>query len=1063
MASFAAEALQRNGAHLSVIFVGGGRAAEFEFELMQEIAEQFPGRVSLGGFSGSGGITNKLIKRGVLTGIAIKSASLGAHLRRARLEAGGQDSLEQDIENVRALRPVIDQILNGTGALTTMSGSRELVALHRVVSPVLGELSEILDYWKAGASSGNHSEDGLRASILRHKVRMFRAREHRLGESGFIGSHAEYARERSNTRTNLFLSKCAAQLPKMDATTSSVMDVVNAVRPFTDIEAGQIIYGNSGRHLVLSNSDVLTHSIGRENDKPIVMGAMGLFGESGSFGPTVFEAPFTQRLLGQYPDAVPGWNSLKHGGLLQYFNERGVMIAHEELLSVSTRRPDDTALSTTDRWVEALRVNHQTREVSYVTGPRNVVSLAIPDGWIHASCSRIAVYPRVEGPREQSQTHLFPSGDIERRLDGDTARCEIALADVLGRMTEKVIRAGMTRARLDIETLAENVTAESIKALKGDDPSFERMLSDHKSLFERTTALRELFGLFVSRVSLSEITNKEAVLARVEATLSDRTRDPSDVLGDLFDELRTIGSEPNLGDACAQSVFEVRFLFNELTRNGEGLTAAPIDVYRGSASDAVLAECARLAKDVELPPDALADGPQGKHFKGGGGLVTNEYTPEYLRRSLAHGAILTVSKTHADDIEAFSLFYAAGDTPADLVQLHPSLKYPTQAYFDLLCCRRGASPTASLAINRANLVLMQHSATEKFVAITHQNNEPAIRSSLGVGNYINSSARVIRTIKGATTGYLEFDIPVSARARAVFLQGAPLDRGSQNLVVKSVRAQVVPSGPGALQVPTPDELSQMRALSESYGDKTLYRISLGVASMSPEAKVVVDGMIEQGVFDNLDGVLVYGAGRLAERKVDSWVIRDGDPASVVAKVARRNREIVPVGLAPYNANEGSRGMVQPVVTTDGSIAEMAVLQADGREAGELSVADHSQGFVIKNPVAIDSPRDGNLSVWHVEAMRAMTLASYFNRNTFVFGAGGGVIAWEIKTVIEAIENDKLPSAQVVLISGLGGSTDKLAADPELASRAATYKLKQGKDLFTVVSAREPESVKNALR
>jgi hypothetical protein len=353
MTSFAAEALKRNGAHLSVIFVGGGRAAELEFDLMRGLAEQFPGRVSFGGFSGSGGITDRLIRKGALTGIATKSASLGAHLRRARLEAGGQDSLEQEIENVRALRPVIDQILNGSGAVTITPESREFGARYREVSRALGELSEILDYWRAGASSGHHSEEGLRASILRHKVKMFGEREHPRGESGFIGSHDEYALGRATTRTKLFFSACASKLPDMDAT-SSVMDVVNAVRPFTDIEAGRIIDGDSGRYLVLSNREVLTLGIGRGNNQPSVMSAMSLFGESGSLAHSVFEAPFTQRLLGQYPDAVPGWNSLKHGGLLQYFNERGVMIAHEELLSVSARRPDYTALPTTDRWVEAL-------------------------------------------------------------------------------------------------------------------------------------------------------------------------------------------------------------------------------------------------------------------------------------------------------------------------------------------------------------------------------------------------------------------------------------------------------------------------------------------------------------------------------------------------------------------------------------------------------------------------------------------------------------------------------------------------------------------------------------
>lgn len=1068
MVSFAADALKRNGAHISTIFIGGGRAAKLEFNLTRELAEQFPGRVSLGGFSGSGGITDRLIARGDLRGVEAKASSLGEHLRRARLEAGGQDPVEQEIENVRALRSYIDQLIGAHGNLTATPQASELVARHREISRALWDLSEILDYWRASASQGQQGEDNLRASLLRHKVKFFLERELPRGESGFIGSHDEYDMRRAAERAKLFLGACASKLPEMDATKSSLTHVVDALRPLKEMSAGTIVEGESGRHLVLSNREVLTlarRGGGNIANNPLVPAdAITIFGESGRISHTVFEARFSQRVLDEYPDTVPGWTSLQYGGLLQYFNERGEMVAHEELLSVSSRLPDGAALPTTERWVEALRVNHETREVSYVAGSRNSVSLSIPDGWIHAKCSRIGVYPCVAGPHERVQTSLFPSGSVERRLDGETARCETALADIVSRMTDAVARAGMMRARFDIARLADERSEESIKALRGDDPSFEQMLTDHKRFFERTAELRESFGLFVSRVSLADITNKEVVLARIEAALKDRSRDPGQVLEELLMEMRKCQSESALVTMCAQSVSDIKSLYDELTRGQElWTTANPIDIHRGSAPDDVLAECALIAKGAELPSDALGSDSLAKQFSGGGGLVTNEYTPEYIQRSLSHGAILAVSRTSAGDIEAFSLFYGPGNAPASLVKLHPALKDPTQAYFDLLCCKQGASPTASLAINRAFFVLMQHSATEKFVAITHQNNEPAIRSSFGSGNFINVAGKVIRTINGITTAYLVFDIPVSARARATFMRGAPLDRSTQNQVVKTVRAQVVPSGPGSLQVPTPDELSQMRALSASYGDKTLYRFSLGVASMSSEAKSIVESLIEGGVFDDLDSVLVYGAGRLAERKGDSWVIRGGDPASVAEKVSRRNRGVVPVGLAPYNANERSHGTTQSVVTLDGAIAEMAVLGGEGREAGELSVADHSRGAVIKNPVAIDPGRDGNLGVWHVEAMRAMTMANYFERKAFVFGAGGGVIAWEINAVIDAIERGSMPTARVVLMSGLGGSTDKLATDPGLASRAAAYEERTGQKLFTVVSVGEPERVKEALR
>jgi hypothetical protein len=483
-------------------------------------------------------------------------------------------------------------------------------------------------------------------------------------------------------------------------------------------------------------------------------------------------------------------------------------------------------------------------------------------------------------------------------------------------------------------------------------------------------------------------------------------------------------------------------------------------LYRERAPDRLISECARIAKECELSETHRAND-LSKALRILGGFITNEYNERYFKESIANGATLAISYNSEGAIETFALYYPAGSVPAELFTLHPELEEYSAGYYDLLCSARGASPDASVALNRAIFVTLQHSRTGSVIAINHESNEPAIRASLGMGDRIGGSSTVVRTLNGVTTKYLQISAPVSAHEREQELPGAAVTRARQNVVIQRVRERINPASWGTVSYPTPDELAQMRQLSAAYADKRFYRLSLGVASMTPEAAAKLKGLVARGFFDSLDGLVVVGAGRLAEKRADDWIIRDGDALSTVSAIRERNPRAIPVGMAPYNVAEPSHGLSQKVISPDGVEREMAVLLSE--QAQQISVADHSQSLVIKNPVSIDRASEDNLDVWHVEALRAMTLAGHFSEPTFIFGAGGGVIAWEIKTVLKAITDGQLPSGRVVFLKGLGGATDKLADDPEIAQIAGEYKTNTGQDLVTIVDVdSDPQELREAL-
>ncbi len=823
---------------------------------------------------------------------------------------------------------------------------------------------------------------------------------------------------------------------------------------------GQIYVEHARRHVLLTDGTIASVSPSGEVH---VDTSISLFGRELVADRPIFEAPLVQWPLEKYPDVIPGWQTLarSNGGLVQYIDRTGKLVAHEELCTVSEHSPNGAELPVTHRWVTGLRVDHERNTVEYISHSRSVVSLAIPDPWINSRCSRIAVYPYASALRHAEASINFPGTDVERRVNHGYALCEAAMCDFLERITQSTIAAGMARVVEQVEELSANLTDEGIKALRGDDREFEAQLKEHKEFFEAVCDFKQTFHRLVSQLAYSPEENAATILAQLQGVFTNTASDAAAVFDDFSKVIRTRQAHDELTTNSLALAERIRSLYESLygTHNPRHLEKR-IELYRLEAPDDVLTRGAQLTDQATISERHRINGEFRKAMQGRGGFVTNEYTTDYLRGAIKDGATLAVLRKQDGQIKVFCLFYPSAESVGELRKIHPDLDASRKSYYDVLCCAPGVAPTDSLILNRAIFVALQHSHTEKLISINHESNEASLRAAFGMGDYPGMYT-IVRTVDGITTKYLQITVPVSSRIRSLTNAGTTFTRAEHNHTITRVREEVQPSSSGSITLPSPDELSQMQSLANLFAQKGFYRLSLGVASMSEQARSDLHGLVNQGAFDGMDGLVVVGAGRLAQQHGEHWVIRDVDALSLVNEIRERNSCVTAVGMAPYNIAGPEYGSSRNVIAPDGTECSMAVLVAE--QAQEISVADPTSCLVIKNPVTIPTNSTDNMDVWHVEALRAMTFARHFKDPLFVFGAGGGVIAWEIKTVAEAITNGHIPGGRIVLLKGLGGSTDRLAEDKGLQEIAEKHLKTTGKPLVTIIDVHNnPHELRDSL-
>jgi hypothetical protein len=528
-----------------------------------------------------------------------------------------------------------------------------------------------------------------------------------------------------------------------------------------------------------------------------------------------------------------------------------------------------------------------------------VLSLSIPESWISAEASRIAVFPF---SREVAESNELPNSRIERREEWESSLCEAALAAVSKDIVELVLKTGGDRILVEVEKMAERRSEADIAALRGNDPSFEQDLALHKQLHGEQKALAELFHLFSSKLLLREPTS-ELILKDLARGLQDNSLTPVEKLKTFRKALHSLARSDELTLQLLASTERVITLAVELSAPVTGQRGGmEVTVFKNDVPQEVLEQCAAIADSFTKNPDGIHSSDPKTHLNKGGGLITNEYTVEYFRSKLEEGARLVVTSNAEPAVRAYALYYPPEAVPQEIYDLHPAPARSEYGYYDILCAAPFATPTATLAANRRLLLDLQYSETRYLRAIIHESNHPGLKTTFGLGNQISAQRRIVRTLPElGDTVYYEVDFPISPESRSTYLKSANFDRRIQTSAITSLSSRSPSDVEHALLHPSPQERQQMSALVREHGDKPFRRLSWGVESMNSEGTTLLRNLVAQGYLNWIDGVVVTGAGRLAEKRSGTWVLKDSGTLSVIRPLLIKDPEVtVPVGLAPVN-------------------------------------------------------------------------------------------------------------------------------------------------------------------
>ena len=87
----------------------------------------------------------------------------------------------------------------------------------------------------------------------------------------------------------------------------------------------------------------------------------------------------------------------------------------------------------------------------------------------------------------------------------------------------------------------------------------------------------------------------------------------------------------------------------------------------------------------------------------------------------------------------------------------------------------------------------------------------------------------------------------------------------------------------------------------------------------------------------------------------------------------------------------------------------------------------------------------------------------FADQTTIFASGGGTIRWEIEMLAEAAATEPHSRQKIVLLKGLGGSTDKLANDENWIAAQRAKERELGRQFLFIIDAdQEPDEVRKEL-
>jgi hypothetical protein len=790
------------------------------------------------------------------------------------------------------------------------------------------------------------------------------------------------------------------------------------------------------RFAIVEGEDKRRRLIGLSGEKLLTLPLEAVVGGDYQVLGSLREQLLLEHPVNQYPDRIYGWDTLETGGQIDYLDVRGERVARDQILKVETARDGEGRELPSSRWRQVTRLRTDLEDGQTTLECKNVeiTDLVLPPESVPTAV-RVEVFGTggdtkvenlsIRSPYDRVVDTLFTP--FSKEIDTLVTVCREQCA-------EFAVGAAVARTL----SLQENYNETNARYLRGIDPVFEAQLQRHSRIAGQIRDLKGLTKAWVGHLIMHEPDQAQA-LNRV--SFSPVEDEGSSVAQPLLQFEEFLGAiEGTLsGNAMKHQTSSLRSRVQELRRSLLELEqeARPgiytPSLYRGAeASDRVLTSCAEMiSKQIVRTSsgESIAD-----QMQVGGGLTSEYYDREGLEQALEEGAyLLTLSLS--DQPEGGELALALPFSPDAVTPLQkellPVLGDGRFGLYDLACARAESRdvPVASLALLRGSTAALLYDETEYLFSSIDADNTASMKLALSENSFLVPDQAFVRSVgEDQERLFHTWCAAVNPEHRGAL--ALPVRTARE---LKSTMQQLKATTGGFLSAP-PAEREQMEFVARTHQGEPYTRFSFGVSTMSVEQKNELLYLVHQGVFDGMRGVVSWVPTHNALHRDGVWTIDDGGAHQFFAALQERLApECSPVGYLVSDVDDPNYGKTQEVVMPDGEAVELPIVSTSTRELGQLVVGDQRSFHTIRGSFRKPAkPQKGleNVGKWHAAAARGHEFGELFDGPMYPFCSGGTVNGWDIGRSVADMLKPGGEKNLVLLMSGFGGITDTVAADPE---------------------------------
>jgi hypothetical protein len=1003
------------------IFIGGGEATKRELLETMRLSRKFPGQIQALVLWDTGGVSR--IAAGRLAGTNVFRATLTEQglsaAWRTMDDLGHHAALGSHTE--RMIRGRVFQILGGRADPVAITAMPIVAPQSTSLCHMIGESCAVTGQAQLGGPSEvpYRIKQGTK-TLTDHAARLALAASAARRESG-TSNWDNLSRYAALELASQVVQSAAGRLSVGPCShiqiDESIVDPTNKFSPSSVLDVEGVRYAVA---LDLDGMRTLVHT-GRFGVH--LVSPQSLMGcRMTKVADLRFESLSTVS-LSNVPNESPRWNTIRAGTKIHYLGiSSSEPVCTEEILSIQA-----SDRGSHYRIVTSLRTTADGESTQLITGERTEFSLVNPPREIVGAVES-RVYCPIDTARGGEQANHVPverrepmrTADLEQTVKSVLAQTVIMLADEyatqLLRSDEKahvvrdVLLNAVQQGEFDVRARVERIEVlvrSWCCALE-----FSGSTAGHAYAHKATQTLRRSFEASVhNRTSV-----EQSIPLRELYQLIQNTPDSITIRAEILEQLRQdlVGLLDSLHEYSGQI--------------GRGFS---FKTYRGEVVPlAILIDCHAIAESRRIKlTEHTTDGDIKEAYQQGG-LLYNDYTPEYLQHAIDRGAMLvTLQSVDGATItaSAFCLIFPEGTSPAHTQQLLPLVRAESDGYLDVVLGDTGKTRGRSLTLAHA-LLQTSNTKTGSLLAIVHESNFMALNLGGTHGFLLRPNGlRLINPAGGEEQCYRVLERPIRSSVA----------EASSKLTVES--ALVASSNTHGYLHAQPAEFQQMSRLVASTSGQPATTLSLGVESLSGEALDSFNAFINAGALRGLDGIICQtltgtiersdpmsdGPAQDSHKRSVMWRMIEHGASSAIRRVyAERAETSLTVSVCPLDPRDPLAGQAATVTALSGS--DQAVMLMRGNDTKRTVVqsgADHTILCRVRFPTS-ETP----LSIWNIAARRRLELSALTDNRMIVFAGGGLTLKEEFLLAVEHARQARWGITHIALIQGAGGMTDQIVAD-----------------------------------